>query len=303
MQTVKAKGADDQFRVLVCAPSNQATDLIVERLSSYLPPSAMLRILAFSRDKATVPLNVLNYAYYSDIEDGFIIPPENEIKKKKVVCVTISTASKLPFYGVLGHFTHIFLDEAGHAMEPETISCFAKSVKLSTTDPPAIVIAGDPKQLGPIIRSDLAMQFGLEKSLLERLYQRLEDEGLEKNNQIITKLIQNYRSHPAILKCPNERFYNGDLVASADPFVNKNLDQWEHLLKKRFPVIFHGVEGDDMREGNSPSWFNASECQIVREYVDKLVKYTKKNSVKPEEIGIISPYRKQVSVCFILPYI
>jgi hypothetical protein len=28
------------------------------------------------------------------------------------------------------------------------------------------------------------------------------------------------------------------------------------LLNKSFPLIFHGVEGEDLREENSPSYFN-----------------------------------------------
>jgi helicase MOV-10 len=32
-----------------------------------------------------------------------------------------------------------------------------------------VVLSGDPKQLGPIIRSNVARELGLEKSYLERL--------------------------------------------------------------------------------------------------------------------------------------
>ncbi len=34
-----------------------------------------------------------------------------------------------------------------------------------------------------------------------------------------------------------------------------------------FPLVFHAVEGEDMREGCSPSWFNPTEVAIVRQYV------------------------------------
>ena len=57
---------------------------------------------------------------------------------------------------------------------------------------------------------------------------------------------------------------DGDLVAAADSIRSRILEQWEHLKQKGFPIIFHGVEGEDMREGNSPSWFNLDEVQIVR---------------------------------------
>lgn len=53
------------------------------------------------------------------------------------------------------HFTHIFIDEAGHATEPETVVALAGLAsrrKLETQ----VILAGDPKQLGPIIASPIA---------------------------------------------------------------------------------------------------------------------------------------------------
>lgn len=35
-----------------------------------------------------------------------------------------------------------------------------------------VVLSGDPKQLGPIVRSDVALKFGLGVSYLDRLMQR-----------------------------------------------------------------------------------------------------------------------------------
>ena len=37
------------------------------------------------------------------------------------------------------------------------------------------------------------------------------------NNCIITKLVQNFRSHSAILRIPSELFYNSELVPKAEP--------------------------------------------------------------------------------------
>lgn len=57
-------------------------------------------------------------------------------------------------------------------------------------------------------------------SLLERymhkceVYQR--KEGEQYDPQLVTKLLQNYRSHPAILQLPNEQFYCGELLPCAD---------------------------------------------------------------------------------------
>lgn len=52
-----------------------------------------------------------------------------------------------------GHFTHIFVDEAGHATEPETV--IPLSGLLDGKDTTQVVFAGDPKQLGPVVRSPL----------------------------------------------------------------------------------------------------------------------------------------------------
>ena len=73
------------------------------------------------------------------------------------------------------------------------------------------------------------------------------------------------------------------------------LGQWDGLPKKGFPVVFHSVIGEDMREERSPSFFNASEVAIVINYIEELMAARKGGmKLKPEDIGIISPYRKQV---------
>lgn len=67
-----------------------------------------------------------------------------------------------------GHFTHIFMDEAGQATEPEVMIA-VKTIAGNNTN---VILSGDPKQLGPIIRSAVARALGLEKSCLERLMER-----------------------------------------------------------------------------------------------------------------------------------
>lgn len=78
--------------------------------------------------------------------------------------------------------------------------------------------------------------------------------------------------------------------------MTTNLCNWDGLPKKGFPLIFHGIEGKDEREGNSPSFFNTAEATTVIKYVRELLD-VKSFGLEPKEIGIISPYRKQVSKC------
>ena len=79
----------------------------------------------------------------------------------------------------------------------------------------------------------------------------------------MTKLVDTYRSHEAILRPYSDLFYHGELVPRAMPTVSHVMCQWEELPSRGFPLIFHGLESEDMQEGNSPSWFNPIEALQV----------------------------------------
>jgi helicase MOV-10 len=286
-------------RVLLCAPSNSAADLLIERLAILgAKPDTTIRIMAHSRSVNTVSEKVRPFTKTDGGGETFVFPSLDSLKTYRIVVTTVVTAGKLWNNGVeRGVFAAVFIDEAGHALEPEAVAPLATLLNKDGHT----ILAGDPMQLGPIIMSGAAKAFGLERSLLERLierpiYARNEDEshGGKYNPLFITKLEQNYRSHPCILELPNKLFYNGDLKVAADELITHNLQDWEHLPTKGAPIIFHGLEGQDAREGNSPSWFNADEASQVLKYVQLLLDHTKKNPVQPHEIGVISPYNKQV---------
>jgi len=73
------------------------------------------------------------------------------------------------------------------------------------------------------------------------------------------------------------------------------LGLWDKLPHPGFPVLFHSVIGEDMREERSPSFFNPQEVAIVVDYVKHLMEY-RKVKLKESDIGVISPYRKQVNL-------
>lgn len=203
----------------------------------------------------------------------------------------------------VGHFTHVFVDEAGQASEPE---CLIPLGLVSDANG-QIVLAGDPMQLGPVIKSRLAMAYGLNVSMLERLMSRpayLRDEDAfgacgAYNPLLVTKLVKNYRSHPALLALPSRLFYHRELEVCADPEVVTSLLGWEKLPKKGFPLIFHGVRGSEAREGRTPSWFNAAEAVQVMRYCCLLARGIS-SQVSVSDIGVITPYRKQVEKIKIL---
>jgi len=59
-------------------------------------------------------------------------------------------------------------------------------------------------------------------------------------------------------------------------------------------IIFHGVNGENHRDTESPSWYNLEEATQVYLYLLKLYKY----GLKSDDIGIITPYQKQVNRYF-----
>ena len=150
LQTMYERGSDSNAKILVCAPSNTATDVVVERLASYVSPREMIRVMAFSREKRTVPDSIVKYTNYDEETDSFVMPDVEDLESYKIVAVTISSGGKLFNHGIQDHFTHVFMDEAGHEIEASAIGCLASVTKYSHSNPPVIVLAGDPQQLGPI---------------------------------------------------------------------------------------------------------------------------------------------------------
>ena len=161
-----------------------------------------------------------------------------------------------------------------------------------------MVLAGDPQQLGPVLMNDMVINDFLKISLLERLmgtkvYERNEKKfpQTKYNPAVLTKLVRSYRAHPRLLKIPSELFYNDELVSHAGEeayeFCKKDVD---FMMRRDVPLIFHGIKGECSRDRDSPSWYNIGEVSQVVHYVRKL----RDCGIASADIGIITPYRKQV---------
>merc|ERR1719186_1960671 len=95
------------------------------------------------------------------------------------------------------------------------------------------------------------------------------EEGYD--HRCITKLVRNFRSHEKLLRLPAQLFYNGELEAAADELVVNSLLKWPGLPRQGFPMLFHGIVGQDLREERSPSFFNLEEVCTVVDYVEDLL--------------------------------
>jgi len=148
-------------------------------------------------------------------------------------------------------------------------------------------LTGDFKQLGPVIRSPVALEFGLGMSLMERIVNEI---GLD-HSRVFT-LLDTYRAHPSILKLYNKPVY-ADVLKCCSPMTSRDMEKWPECpcdsANHPHPVIFHHCDGEESRGEQSPSWENLTESKTVKMYLMKLLEY----GVKPTDIGIISPYHKQ----------
>ncbi|XP_017554882.1 RNA helicase Mov10l1 isoform X1 [Pygocentrus nattereri] len=273
-------------RLLVCTPSNSAADLICIRLheSGYLHAASLARVNATCRQEESIPDVLRQYSRAGE-----------DVRHASFHRIVVSTCSSAGmFYQIglrVGHFTHVFLDEAGQATEPESLI----PLGLLSEKTGQVVLAGDPKQLGPIVKSKLAEAFGLGVSLLERLMAIALYSCNEKgyNPLLVTKLVYNYRSHEVLLSLPSRLFYGGELCVRSPRAVVDSLCHWSRLPTKGFPLMFHGVRGTEMRECSNPSWFNPGEAVQVMLYCCQLAKRLY-NPIPANDIGIIAPYKKQV---------
>ena len=57
------------------------------------------------------------------------------------------------------------------------------------------------------------------------------------------------------------------------------------------PLVFHGVKGNNYQEEGSPSWYNPQEVVQALYYVNAFYNV----GITADDIGIITPYQKQVS--------
>ncbi|KAJ4786836.1 P-loop containing nucleoside triphosphate hydrolases superfamily protein [Rhynchospora pubera] len=281
--------SNKKTRILVCSSSNSASDHVLVKLlalgGTLIRERDVFRLNASSRSYDDMNPEYMQFCFFDEMV--FKCPPLKALMQYRVIISTYMSSATLQAEGLTqGHFSHIFLDEAGQASEPETMVPIASMSDRRTV----VVLAGDPRQLGPVVFSRGAENNGLGVSYLERLFQY--DCYAQGNANFVTRLVRNYRCHPAILELPSKLFYEGQLLPCKE--TNSEMESVYNsvgLPNKAFPVLFVGIQGCDEREGNNPSWFNRIEASKVVEIIRKI---KKTDCITSADIGVITPYRQQV---------
>lgn len=112
----------------------------------------------------------------------------------------------------------------------------------------------------------------------------------------VTQLLDNFRSHPAILQFSNVLFYDSKLRAKLGEPEKSFGTHWKYLNNKKFPVLFHCVKTPSKIIRGGTSSYNDGEIKMVRFYVDLLLRIGVGNEkVSEEDIGIVSPYKAQLN--------
>jgi superfamily I DNA and/or RNA helicase len=154
-----------------------------------------------------------------------------------------------------------------------------------------VILAGDHHQLPPTVKSEKAAREGLRETLFEKCIQRQPDTARMLNLQ--------YRMHQQIMAFSSERFYGGQLQAHAS-VRDAGLEAFDPCFAPDLPVEFLDTAGFGFLEVTIPesrSTTNPEEADLLLQRLTQLLKPC--DPAMHQEalltIGVIAPYRAQIN--------
>jgi superfamily I DNA and/or RNA helicase len=311
----------EEVQVLVCAPSNAAVDLLVEKLSD--KQIEVVRIgnparVTEEQLSKTLDARIARHLYYKELRT---------IRRKADEFRNLARKYKRSFGHTEREQRRLLFAEAGKLKaEAEQLAFFiandiiSKSQVIASTlvgannyvlkgkkfrsvfideaaqalEPASwipiikaerVIFAGDHCQLPPTIKSIDAARAGLSITLFEKVIDR---------NKADVMLMEQYRMNKRIMEFPSRIFYNNQLIANA-----KVADA--QIFPEDLPLEFIDTAGTGFFEQvdeESFSTYNREEANLlVRHFTDYIHRLEATNSMKEVmNIGIISPYKAQVSL-------
>lgn len=262
--------------VLCTADSNVAVDNLTSGCAN-----ALVEVVRVGRPESSRPdlekYNLLERSRLAGQQDGqasthFWGKEKRILSRAEVVCTTCSGSDHPVLQGM--EFPSLIVDEAAQATEP---SVLVPLMHLKAEG--SVVLIGDHKQLPPMINDVKSEAEGLALPLFERLVGR---------GVLPVMLDVQYRMHPALADFPSRWSYNG-LLRSGVTGRERAPPGGIRWPDSRAPVAFLPVEGREVREGLS--FINVAEVAAIETLLESVI-YA--GDVKPEEIGVISPYAAQV---------
>ena len=288
--------------VLVCAPSNIAADQLAHKISK--TGVIVVRVCAKSREaistnvehlclhmlirtdwhnKDSKRLNDLiktreemgelsqdNYELYKKLKSK----AENEVMSTAEVVVTTCVTAldkRLKNY----RFPFVLIDEATQSCESECLIPLLKGAKHA-------ILVGDHCQLGPVVLCKQAAKAGFKMSLFERLVKL----------KVKPHMLQvQYRMHPKLSEFTSNNFYSGNLQNGVSSEERLHLSVNFNWPNPNKPLFFYHTCGVEQFSSTGTSYLNQKEAEFIEKAVTSLLK----GGVKPDQIGIITPYEGQRS--------
>ncbi|KAI5119257.1 hypothetical protein M0805_007260 [Coniferiporia weirii] len=206
------------------------------------------------------------------------------VMRSDVICTTCVRSASYTLK--VTDFPVVFLDEASMSTEPASLVALMKGCK-------HLALIGDHKQLPPVVVSPEARDGGLSISLFERLT----SEGAVPSVMLDTQ----YRMHPKISEFPSSEFYDlmlldgtvhaGEIAPELLPPSSAHLVA-NPTTGHRPSVIFIDHQGPEAMK--SKSRVNWTEGYIVCSIIEDLLR--KNEDLLGEDIGVIAPYKSQISL-------
>ncbi len=308
-----------ETQVLVCAPTNAAADLLVEKLSdqsiSVLRVGNPARITQKVLDH-TLDLKITRHSNYKTLKSLRKRSEEyhamgrkykrnfgaTERQQRKMLLAEArkmrNEADGLLDYIIADIFTstrvlvstlvgannrHLQRMQFSTVFIDEAAQGLEPATWIPVLKAQKVVFAGDHHQLPPTIKSYEAAKNGLEVTLFEKAIAR---------NSADELLREQYRMHETLMHFSSQMFYNNQLIA------NEKVKSWK-IFKEDKTLEFIDTAGcgffEQQNEENK-SIKNSEEAHVLflhlKQYLQQLTDHAA--HIEMDSIGIISPYRAQL---------
>ncbi len=296
--------------VLLLAFTNRAVDEMCEALKYAKKDTPTLDFIRLGAKESTKHTDRVLYA---QMEGKSIEEIRALLKGTRIIVSTISSLLKTPELLAIKTFGTVIIDEASQVVEPQLCGLLTKF--------PRCILIGDEKQLPAVVvqpergtfTSDAELNavgiVDLRTSLFERLLTRCIQQGWHKGYGIIS---QQGRMHQALMRFPNEQFYNSVLTPLAawqreeQAFMPLG-EEFERGSLQSSEILASETAWENVREriGEKRLVFWSSEVEKQTKVHEQeavraagLAAYFREQlgeSFHAGSIGIITPFRAQIA--------
>ena len=314
-------------RVLVCAPSNTAVDLLTEKLGvrginvirlgnpsrvsdvllnhtldarvmahpSYSAMHAMRKTAEQHRNTANEYVRDFDFEHRQQRqwlrqEARTLCQAANDLERfiLEDVLESVQVITSTLVGASNRHISHLRFETV---FIDEAAQALEPSCWIPITKAKRVILAGDHCQLPPTVKSEKAAHEGLRETLFEKCINR--------QPTAARMLTVQYRMHEHIMRFSSEQFYGCQL--QAHPSVQRaDLGAYDRVFAHELPVEFLdtaslGFHENTILESRSTANPREADC-LLRRLTELLVCFKQGEHQKnPLTIGVIAPYRAQIN--------